>query len=156
MKRFVVAMMFAAIFTIFPLTGNTTETKRAKTAKSTKAVAIELSKALLADGFIEKDCYNSIVDKASIINVKTVDLDGDKKPEYIVEGNPPCAFGASRNMYWVYKKTDQGYHVLLDAGAADGIQALKNSTNGYRDLIILPRSDSVIYKYDGNSYKRAK
>ncbi len=68
--------------------------------------------------------------------------------------------GANNGPVWVYRRTSQGYQLLLEASAegAGDIEVLKTSTGGYRDiktraLESAVEHDIIIYKFDGRRYR---
>lgn len=69
-------------------------------------------------------------------------------------GNVNCAT-------WIYAKTKNSYHLLLDAGVVESIVPQKAFSNGYRDVIVISHgsawsSDLELYKFDGEKYRRKK
>ena len=72
--------------------------------------------------------------------------------------------GASNRPVWVFRRMRQGYQLLLEAsaegagGGGSGVDVLKTSTRGYRDiktrtLESAVEHDTIIYKFDGRRYQ---
>lgn len=84
-----------------------------------------------------------------------VDLNGDKKPEFIVIP-PSLMAGNSSSPIWVYRQTAKGYQLLLQAAFME-YKVLKTSTNGYRDLQMKYGGNAMGYetntwKFNGKKY----
>jgi hypothetical protein len=85
----------------------------------------------------------------------SVDLNGDGKPEFIIY--PPVSMdGNSSGPRWVYRRTRLAYEQLLSTGAMN-IEALKSSSQGYRDIQTSGGGNSggyfkSIFKFNGKKY----
>lgn len=113
---------------------------------------------LVSDGKLTMDCIKEEGGPMQIIGVDLIDLNGDGKRELQVYGQRGCACGARRCYQWIYRKRNNGYELLLSAGAADEIHLLRTSTNGYLDLEVVDVSGNdfylTTYKFDGSRYQR--
>lgn len=119
-------------------------------------VVNDIVEAMVRDNEIAGSCVAEQQDKAGIANVMMVDLNNDGRYEFVVEGNPPCAYGARRPMYWVYKKIDDGYQLLVSAGQLDSVSVSDQMTNGYRDIAVVVAGanvDQFSLRFDGYMYK---
>src|SRR5215213_7154026 len=95
------------------------------------------------------------------MNVEDLDLNNDGVKEYEVEMSGPCACGMVNCSIYIYRKTGQGFESILDDAAGFGIELLKTSSNGYRDLMVTARDTAatqgqMTYKFDGKQYREAK
>ena len=95
------------------------------------------------------------------MTVEELDLNGDGVREYEVEMSGPCACGMVNCSIYVYRKTGQGFESILDDAAGMGVELLKTSTNGYRDLMVTARETAATqsqttYKFDGKQYHDAR
>ena len=95
------------------------------------------------------------------MNVEEMDLNRDGVNEYEVEISGPCSCGMVNCSIYVYRKTGQGFESILDDAAGYGIEMLKTSTNGYRDLRVTARDTAatqsqMTYKFDGKQYREAR
>src|SRR6476660_1419186 len=68
------------------------------------------------------------------MTIEEVDLNRDGVNEYQVEMSGPCACGMVNCSIYMYRKTEQGFDAILDDAAGLGVEVLKTSSNGYRDL----------------------
>jgi hypothetical protein len=63
--------------------------------------------------------------------------------------------GANVIMFWVFRKTGQGFELVLEAPAHD-LEIRKRRSNGYRDIEIVAMTASevhtVLYRFDGKRY----
>ena len=92
------------------------------------------------------------------MTIEEVDLNRDGVNEYQVEVNGPCACGMVNCSIYMYRKTAQGFESILDDAAGFGVELLKTSSNGYRDLLVTARDTAAtqaetIYKFDGKRYR---
>jgi len=95
------------------------------------------------------------------MNVEELDLNNDGVKEYEVEMSGPCACGMVNCSIYIYRKTGQGFESILDDAAGLGVELLKTSTNGYRDLLVAARDTAATqsqttYKFDGRQYRDSK
>lgn len=95
------------------------------------------------------------------MTIEEVDLNRDGVNEYQVEMSGPCACGMVNCSIYVYRKTAQGFETILDDAAGFGIELLKTSSNGYRDLLVTARDTAAtqaetVYKFDGKRYRDVK
>jgi len=95
------------------------------------------------------------------MNVEEHDLNRDGVNEYEVEISGPCACGMVNCSIYIYRKTGQGFESILDDASGYGVELLKTSTNGYRDLLVTARDTAATqgqttYKFDGRRYREAK
>jgi len=95
------------------------------------------------------------------MTVEEVDLNRDGANEFQVEMSGPCACGMVNCSIYVYRKTAQGFESILDDAAGFGMEVLKTSSNGYRDLRVTARDTAAtqgetVYKFDGKRYRDVK
>ena len=95
------------------------------------------------------------------MTIEEPDLNGDGVNEYEVEMSGPCACGMVNCSIYIYRKAGQGFEAILDDAAGLGVELLKTSTNGYRDLLVTARDtaatqDETVYKFDGKRYRDVK
>jgi len=95
------------------------------------------------------------------MGVEEMDLNRDRVNEYEVEISGPCSCGMVNCSIYVYRKNGQGFESILDDAAGYGVEMLKTSTNGYRDLLVTARDTAatqsqMTYKFDGKQYREAR
>jgi hypothetical protein len=95
------------------------------------------------------------------MTIEEVDLNRDGVNEYQVEMSGPCACGMVNCSIYMYRKTGQGFESILDDAAGFGVELLKTSSNGYRDLLVTARDTAAtqaetIYRFDGKRYRDVK
>ncbi|HKG59700.1 MAG TPA: hypothetical protein VKB05_07980 [Pyrinomonadaceae bacterium] len=95
------------------------------------------------------------------MSVEEHDLNRDGVNEYEIELSGPCTCGMVNCSIYIYRKTGQGFESILDDAAGFGIELLKTSSNGYRDLMVTARDTAatqgqMTYKFDGKQYREAK
>ena len=95
------------------------------------------------------------------MTIEELDLNRDGVNEYEVEMSGPCSCGMVNCSIYVYRKAGQGFESILDDAAGYGIEQLKSSSNGYRDLMVTARDTAAtqaetVYKFDGKRYREVK
>jgi hypothetical protein len=95
------------------------------------------------------------------MTVEELDLNNDGVKEYEVEMSGPCACGMVNCSIYIYRKAGQGFDAILDDASGLGVELLKTSTNGYRDLLVTARDTAAtraetVYKFDGKRYRDVK
>ena len=95
------------------------------------------------------------------MTIEELDLNHDGVNEYQVEMSGACSCGMVNCSIYVYRKAGQGFELILDDAAGFGVELLKTSSNGYRDLRVTARDTAatqgeVTYKFDGKQYREAK
>lgn len=85
-----------------------------------------------------------------------IDLNNDKEKDLIVKANNPCLFGANIDPFWVFRKSTDGYELVLRVHTLS-LEVLDISTRGYRDIRTQAATAkevlTTMYKFDGNKYK---
>ncbi len=133
----------------------------AQTGKVSAATQKAIVQQLVHDRGITADCVREAGGASKVVSIKSIDLNSDGKPEYFVEGDSSCAFGANSPYGWVYSKSGNGYKMLIDAGPMQGISRKKTKTKGYDDLEITTlgnfstnwKAQTTIYKFNGTRYQ---
>ena len=97
---------------------------------------------------------------ARTMSVRKVDLNGDGRPDYIVEVSGGFCGTLANCPHWVYRKGRGGFERIGYDGRSRELTPRKTSTRGYRDLRAeagSTASEDVIvgYKYDGREYRAA-
>jgi hypothetical protein len=95
------------------------------------------------------------------MTIEELDLNRDGVNEYEVEMSGPCSCGMVNCSIYVYRKAGQGFESILDDAAGYGMEQLKTSSNGYRDLRVTARDTAAtqaetVYKFDGKRYREVK
>jgi hypothetical protein len=90
--------------------------------------------------------------KASALTVKAVDIDGDRKPEYLVNDANQC--GAGRCSTFLYQRKGKGFTELFSVDTWLNLD--KGSTQGMRNLVSLDWSGNYNlrshYRWNGQEY----
>jgi len=125
----------------------------------------KLFKQVLSDFTDLRECYEKeeggLPKAQENMNVEEHDLNNDGVNEYEVELSGPCSCGMVNCSIYIYRKAEQGFESLLDDAAGYGVEVLKTSSNGYRDLRVTARDTAAtqaetVYKFDGKRYHDVK
>ena len=127
-----------------------------------KEVRSKLFMQLLAEDPEFRECVeqepNGSRAAEEITTVEEVDLNRDGVPEYEVGPTGACACGMVNCSIYLYRKTGDGYDLILEDASGMGLELLKTYSNGFFDLRIESRNNAAtysvsIYKFDGKKYR---
>lgn len=147
-----VLFVLASVFIVRPQTS-----RREPHEQVSAEVREQIVQQLTRNGDLTAECLR---EAGPTINIRAVDLNSDRKPEFIVKLLVSC--GAGDGYAWIFRKMSTGLELLLSAGGPrTQISPMGSFTNGYRDIAedaVGPRGGSVrtIYKFDGKLYKERK
>jgi hypothetical protein len=160
-KVVIVGLCFMLMFVFFAATMGSAAEKKAP-----PQVVKEIVEAMIRDGMIKADClkesYNNQYKSDDLVYVTLENLSQGKGQQYLVEGMGQCTYGAGYPLHWIYVKSDSNYKLLADLGVSAGVAVLKKKTKGWKDIQIFyvyeggKRTESVIYKFNGTTYKFAR
>jgi len=152
----------AALLVLITLTGVTAYTQEREVPKPVRS---KLFKQVLTDYPDVRDCVEKEEggNRAAEENmsVTEVDVNRDGVSEYEVELSGPCTCGMVNCSIYLYRQSANGYESLLPDAAGLGLELLKTSTNGYRDLQVDARDTAAtqgntFYKFDGKQYRESR
>jgi hypothetical protein len=120
---------------------------------------LKIVDALVKDGKVQSSCVEAQPERTQIVKVTLVRLEKSESRQFLVEGRPPCAFGARDPMWYVYEKAAGDYKLIADLGAAASVDVSNDMTNGWKDLTCNytyeagTRLAANVFKFDGTVYK---
>ena len=129
-----------------------------------KDVRARLFKQIVAEDAELRDCLKEPQDGSrpseEDMTVEELDLNRDGVKEYEVQLSGMCACGAHNCTIYLYRRSGQGFESILESASGLGIELLRTSTNGYRDIQINAHNNAAtegrtVYKFDGTQYKEA-
>lgn len=105
------------------------------------------------------DCSGGVVDGRSAFQADWVvahplDLDGDGRDDWLVEGRHRCLSGADGADWWVYAGDAAGARLLSAAGRARVVEVRQAAHGGFSDLRLEAAGHDVWLRYDGRTYSR--
>ena len=158
-------VVLACLFFAMAVVGAQAQTHAEDKQEPSAEVRTQLFKQVLADFKDLRECLEQEQDGVRTaqenMSVETRDLNRDGVPEYEVQMSGACFCGAVNCSIYMYRKTAQGFEVILDEAAGLGVEVLKTSSNGYSDLLVEARDTAATraettYKFDGKQYREAK
>jgi hypothetical protein len=95
---------------------------------------------------------------ASWFEASQIHLDGPEEIDLLVKAKDGCLFGANIGPFWIFRKTQHGYELLLGVSAL-GVELLPSRTNGHKDVstggVAGGKAATVFYKFDGRRYQES-
>ncbi len=152
----------AALLVVITLTGAIAYTQEKEVPKPVRS---KLLKQVLSEYPDVRDCVEKeeggTAKAEEDMTVTEVDVNRDGVSEYEVELSGPCTCGMVNCSIYLYRQGATGYESLLPDAAGLGLELLKTSTNGYRDLQVDARdtaatTGSTYYKFDGKQYRESR
>ena len=164
-------LSFAILFLCLLSSPSQTRHKRPKApTREPVGISVDLVNQMARDDRAVSECVTNggatIIARA--LSAKPFNLNGSGRSVVLVDlyqvpNVENCLLcGARRCDEWVYRKNGSSYELLLKIESADGVQPLRTSTNGYRDLKVTyvgsVSGDALaeIYKYDGRRYRKVR
>lgn len=102
------------------------------------------------------DCPGGVVEGRSAFDAgwvvaHAVDLDGDGRDDWLVEGRHPCLSGEGGADWWVYAGDEAGARLLAAAGRARTVDVLPRRDGGFSDLRLAhdPAGPTLLRYVDG-------
>ncbi|MGA9995446.1 MAG: hypothetical protein WBP93_08535 [Pyrinomonadaceae bacterium] len=149
LKQFTLCLMLMLLC----IMGVVSQSRRQITTK----VQQDIVQQMVRDGQIQSTCVQEEGGESKVVDIGTVNLNRDGKPEYEIYGHGCACNGGRRCDQWLYRQTASGYELLLGPLQVDGFDVKKSLTNGYFDIAIASPAGNdyfvELYKYDGSRYQ---
>ena len=85
-----------------------------------------------------------------------LDLDGDRRPDLLVQPGANCLGGAHAVPFWLFRRTADG-HELAFSATADALRVLGTAARGRRDLEVsyatADGARTAVLRFDGSKYQ---
>lgn len=122
-----------------------------------EALPDDIARGLSTDARV-LDCAEGVVEGRSAfepgwVAAHALDLDGDGRDDWLVEGRHRCLAGADGADWWVYAGEDGGHRLIAAATRARALERLPARDGGFGDLR-LQRDDGgyTLLRYEGTAY----
>lgn len=122
-----------------------------------EAISIQLrADKLIGNAASEKELLNNVLET----RVKIIDLNRDGIPEVIVQGSGEISCSPTGNCYfYVFKKSGNGYKLILEREAVQTFAITSKRTNGFNDLVLRQHgsayeSDAIVFRFIDGKYRR--
>ncbi len=86
------------------------------------------------------------------VETQRVDLDGDGRQDWIVEGRHACLRDGETPYWWAYADEAAGQRLILSSVSARTLRAAQTRTQGFRDLRLERDGGETVARYDGGQY----
>ena len=92
------------------------------------------------------------------VQVQPIQLARDKSRQLLVRGSGLCLCGAQNCLFWIYRKTGNGYELLLKGDGSRKVKAGTQSAKGLRDVVSeshASANETIVrtYRFDGKQYE---
>lgn len=167
MKSFVIVLVLIPVSLTASARAEGTETKREQTIFSSEADSVERPSKLPKAAFeaIRLDAksvhsHRDVEIPYGALVASEIHLNGDGEVFLIVVGVGRPLRGANVVPFWVLRKANQGYEVLLGSGGGT-LEVLETKTNGFRVINVytpatLNTCDAITYVWDGAKYHQVQ
>lgn len=123
-------------------------------------VQLEIVQQMVRDSEIKSSCVQEEGGASKVVDLTSVDLNRDGKPEYEVYGRGCACNGMRRCDQWIYRQTANGFELMLGPSQVDGFDVKKTRSNGYCDIAVADPAGNdyfvTLYKYDGRRYQASE
>ena len=149
--------IICALCSFFVLLAQVSMAQHRRKVKVPDGIVRQLFKDETYKDELERKHEFTIEGLANRLAAEAVDLNRDGKPEIIVHGiNDVC--GPYWCAHWVYRRTANGYQLLLDAGDIQDLEPQNTFTNSYRDVMAATHGSAFdsglsLYKFHGSRYQ---
>ncbi|WP_133000195.1 hypothetical protein [Luteimonas arsenica] len=121
-----------------------------------EALPDDIARGLATDARV-LDCADGVVDGQSAFEsgwvvAHPLDLDGDGRDDWLVEGRHRCLAGNDGADWWVYAGEDGGHRLLTAAARARALELLPVG-DGFSDLRLQrDAAGDMLLRYEGTAY----
>lgn len=111
----------------------------------------------------QQDADTSKPNAAEHFAASKINLNGDTRPDLIVQAQTSCFMGAHNTTFWLFvdtnKKSTASYKLVFDV-AVDFLKVLKTSAERYRDIETASHTAVELYTikwtFDNQKYKKSR
>jgi hypothetical protein len=108
----------------------------------------------------DRDCVLTNGGLSKSVAVQSILLAVDGTRQLLVRGSGSCLCGAQNCGFWVYRKRNGNYELLLKGAGATRVNAARASAKGYRDIVSESHASAMetivrTYRFDGKDYRLA-
>lgn len=86
------------------------------------------------------------------VGAERVDLNGDGREDWIVQGRNACLRVGDAPYWWAYADEAAGQRLILSGTSADALEPADTRTQGFRDLRLRRGTGDVVARYAGDAY----
>jgi hypothetical protein len=109
----------------------------------------------------DRDCVLTNGGLSRSVRVQSIALAADGTRQILVKGSGSCLCGAQNCGFWIYRKKNRQYELLLKGAGSTRVRAVRSSINGYHDIVSESHASAIetiirTYRFDGKEYQRAR
>jgi len=110
----------------------------------------------------DRQCISTNGGLSKSVSVQSIRLAADRTSQLLIKGSSSCLCGAQNCNFWIYRKKNRKYDLLLTGAGAIKIRAAPHSVaSGYRDVVSeshASANETVVrtYRFDGTQYHLAR
>ncbi len=87
------------------------------------------------------------------VRVRRVDLDGDGRRDWLLEGRAPCLHADGVSDWWVYAEEGGHRRLLGTQRAVRAVEVLESRSGGFADLRVVASGGAHIVRYGDGHYR---
>ena len=87
------------------------------------------------------------------VRVRRVDLDGDGRQDWLLEGRAPCLHADGLSDWWIYAEEDGHRRLIGTQRAARAVEVLKTRSGGFADLLVVTPDGARTVRYGEGHYR---
>ena len=88
------------------------------------------------------------------VRVRRVDLDGDGRQDWLLEGRAPCLQGDGVADWWIYAEGDGQRRLIGTQRAVRAVEVLKSRSDGFADLLVVAPDGTHTLRYGDGEYRQ--
>lgn len=86
------------------------------------------------------------------VRVRRVDLDGDGRQDWLLEGRAPCLHADGVSDWWIYAEQDGHRRLIGTQRSVRAIKVLKTRSGGFADLLVVSPDGVRTVRYGDGTY----
>ncbi len=87
------------------------------------------------------------------VRVRRVDLDGDGRQDWLLEGRAPCLHADGVSDWWIYAEQDGHRRLIGTQRAVRAVEVLKTRSGGFADLLVVSPDGARTVRYGDGHYR---
>ena len=87
------------------------------------------------------------------VRVRRIDLDGDGRQDWLLEGRAPCLHADGLSDWWIYAEEGGHRRLIGTQRAVRAVEVLKTRSGGFSDLLVVAPDGARTARYGDGRYR---